>query len=310
MWSVIDTFGFAEDTLLGHREETTAVALGAGGQIVSGSYDGQVLWWSAAPFVALGDALPSAGDQHEFDVTNVAFLDEQIVVSLDIDGQILLTELTSSPTAGEKVDGLDSGGITALDAGADVLAFSGYDGSIEVVERPTADDSRSFTLSGEHTESVSALDVSDDGTGLVSVADTTVVWDLVEGGVRSRPDLPDDIAVSSALYGSEGRVWIGGLDTSEGQVGQGVVFEIDTASGDAIGEPILIGQDAVSAARAEPRRPHAGHRQHRPDDPTVGCLHARATAGQHARRSPGGGERPRLHRATAGTSCPSTGISS
>ena len=247
VWSVIETLGFADDTLLGHKEEATALAFGATGQIVSGSYDGQVLWWSDTPFVGLGEVLPTEGDRPESDVTDVAFLDEQTIVSLDDHGHVLLTDLASG--SGTTVPEVDDAGIEHLDASAEVLAFSGSDGSIEVVEHPSADDSSSYTLSGEHTDAVFLLDLADDGTGLVSVADTTVVWDLTNRTVRSRPELPDDVLVGSALYGQDGKVWIGGQDVGAGEA---VVFEIDAASGAVVGEPIVAGQEGVSALALSP----------------------------------------------------------
>ena len=54
----LDRVAWAEDTLLGHKEVATALAFDAAGQIASGSYDGEVLWWSAARFVGVGEAFP------------------------------------------------------------------------------------------------------------------------------------------------------------------------------------------------------------------------------------------------------------
>ena len=93
----LDRVAWAEDTLLGHKEVATALAFGAAGQIVSASYDGEVLWWSAAPFVGVGEAVPGGGDRHESDVTSVGFLDEETVVSLDAAGAVILTDRQRVP---------------------------------------------------------------------------------------------------------------------------------------------------------------------------------------------------------------------
>ena len=249
VWSVLGTLGYLDDTLLGHNDEATAIAVGASGQIVSAGYDGQVLWWGDTPLAGLGEFLPAGGDQHEADVTHVAFVDEEAIVSRDADGQIILTDLASG--TGERVDEIEGGLITAVDAAAEVLALGGADGSIVVLERPTDEDSEEFSLSGEYdseelldSDESLLLDVSDDGTGLVSVASNTViVWDLEERAVRSRPDLPDDVEVWSVLFGEHERVWIGGLDTGDGE---GVVFEVDAASG-SLEDPIGVGTEGVSA---------------------------------------------------------------
>ena len=250
VWSILGTSGYLDDTLLGHNDEATAITFGASGQIMSASYDGQVLWWSDTPSAGLGEFLPAGGDQHQADVTHVAFVDKDLIVSRDADGQIILTDLASR--MGQRVDEIEGGLITAIDASENVLALGGADGSIMVSERPAAVDSEVFVLSNEddserplNSDESLLLDVSDNGTGLVSVASNiVVVWDLDKRAPRSRqPDLPDDFEVWSVLYGREGRVWIGGLDTDDGE---GVVFEFDAVSG-SLEDPIVVGTEGVSA---------------------------------------------------------------
>ncbi len=250
VWAVYGSTGFGVDTLLGHREETTALAFGAGGQIVSGSYDGEVLWWSDAPIVGLGEQLPATGDAHSSDVIEVALLDDtgELVLSLDAEGAVIFTERSTG--VGSRFSDAVSGSFPRLDAAADVVAYTGEDGSIEVRRDPLADQGEEFTLSGEHDQEIEFLDLADDGTTLVSVADTTVVWDLTTQRVRSRLAVPASFEVASVLAGREGTVWLGGRDPDVGAV----VLEFD-AAGEVVGEPIMHGGslgDFVTALALSP----------------------------------------------------------
>jgi WD40 repeat protein len=242
VWTVDGTFGFAEgEALLGHKEETTSVAAGPGGRLVSGSWDGQVLWWDAQPTVALGKPVRSAGAEHTADVKDVAFLDDEVVVSVDGDGHVITTNLESG--IGTLLDDVDLGANPTMDTAGDTIVLQDDDGLIEVGFG--VDYAEGFTIKPQADSEGSWMDLSDDGTGLVVVDSSGLLrmWDVPAQRERSRTEMPDSFTVLCVLYGADGRVWVGGGDE---RAGAGVVYEVDSSSGAIVGD-IVAAQQPVSA---------------------------------------------------------------
>jgi WD40 repeat protein len=249
LWTVDGTFGFAEgEALLGHKEETTSVAFGPDGRLVSGSWDGHVLWWSDLPFVAMGKRIPSAGAVHEADVVDVAFVGDEAIASVDRAGRLIETELASG--LGATVPGIELGAIAGLDTAGDTIVVQGADGSVEVVFG--VDDTESFPIDPLPDSQGSLIDLSADGTGLVLVdsSGTLVVWDVLAKQERSRTVLPDSFTVWSVLYGADDRVWLGGAVDDE-NVSRGVVYEVDASSG-AIAPEIEVASQPINTLALSP----------------------------------------------------------
>jgi WD40 repeat protein len=248
LWAVYLDLAFEQEVLRGHRDEALAVAFRRDGALVSGGYDGELLWWSKAPIGGLAEALPIEGDVHGIDVVDVALLDQHgsAVVSLDNSGALIVSDEDRTGELRLQVEGT----ALALDATDDVLAYSHGDGSIGVLDGARAGTGPERPLSGEHAWGPDILDLSDDGQALISIADTAVVWDVGKGSVRSRLELPADFAAATALYGLGDRVWIGGSDSAGP-----MAIELDASSGEVVGEPIRHGGsfgDAVSALALSP----------------------------------------------------------
>jgi WD40 repeat protein len=249
LWTVDGTFGFAEgEALLGHKEETTSVAFGPDGRLVSGSWDGHVLWWSNLPFVAMGKRIPSAGAVHEVDVVDVAFLGDEAIASVDRDGRLIETELASG--FGATVPGIELGAVTGLDTAGDTIVVQGADGSVEVGFGD--DDTESFTIPPLPDSQGSTMDLSADGTGLVLVdsSGTLVVWDVLAQQERSRAGMPDGFTAWCVLYGADGRLWIGGALQDENE-SRGVVYEVDASSG-AISPEIEVATQPINTLALSP----------------------------------------------------------
>jgi WD40 repeat protein len=246
LWTVDGTFGLAkEEALLGHKEETTSVAFGPGGRLASGSWDGHVLWWDAQPLVALGARVPSAGEVHEADVVDVAFLGNEAVASIDLAGEVITTDLASGVGTDPEVDA-----ITALDAAGDTIVVQAPDGSIQVGFG--VDYAEEFTIDPQPDSEGSWMDLSDDGTRLVLVdsSGSVVMWDVLAQQERMRTEIPDGFVMMCVLYGADGRVWVGGGDESHA----GVVYEFDASSGALVGEIEAAPQPVVSLALAPDAR--------------------------------------------------------
>jgi WD40 repeat protein len=171
----------------------------------------------------------------------VALLDEHgaDVASLDVQGRLIVTAEDGTGELWRTIGWVD------FDVAGDVLAYPNTDGSISVVVGPRSSTGTTRTLSGEHEFEPYLLDLAEDGTGLLSIADGALVWDVATGSVRSRLAVPDDLVVSTALYGPRGRIWVGGT----GEDGA-TVLEFDALSGEVVGDPILhggSGGDGVSS---------------------------------------------------------------
>jgi WD40 repeat protein len=224
-----DGFAFEQDVARGHHDEVTAVAFRPDGQLLSGGYDGEILWWGPGPTGGLAEVLPASGDLHASDVVDVWLLDEHgtDVVSLDLAGRLIAT---TEDGAGELWRTLD--GVGTLDASGDVLAQVHGDGTISVTRGAPPGDGSDVMLPGDDSMPY-LLDLSDDGTRLLSIGDAAVVWDVVAGSVRTRFAIPEEFFPATALYGPGDHVWLGGLD-DEGPV----VLEFDARSGEPVGDAI------------------------------------------------------------------------
>jgi WD40 repeat protein len=246
-WYTDDVFAFEQNVARGHRDEVTAVAFRPDGQVVSGGYDGEVLWWSGAPITGLADVIPTSGSSHAGDVVDVALLDPHgaDVASLDNRGRLLRT---ADDGTGRLWQTIEPGAL--LDAAGDVLAYTHSDGSITVISGKATGAGPGITLSDEHNLAARVLDLSDDGAGLISIDETNiaVVWDVITGSVRSRLAIPETFSVTSALFGRGDRLWVGGVDDN----GAPEALEFDGRSGDVVGEPIHHGEatDNVVSALA------------------------------------------------------------
>ena len=237
------------DQLLGHNEVITSLAFGAGGEIASGSFEGEVIWWSEDPLFVFGNQVPSEGQQHETDVDQVAFLDDDIVVSLDTAGNLLVASITDG--VGEFVEGVEPGTVTGIAATDDTLAVGFVDGTVSLSigdnERP---------LQTTHTDPVELVELSADAQRLVTgsrspdseTVGSIAVWNAATGDLLSNPVLPDDFEVFSALHPGGDVVWLGGRDT------QGpVALRFDTTSGQLMGPPLRHGTAEQVGALAEER---------------------------------------------------------
>jgi WD40 repeat protein len=246
-WYAEDEFAFEQTVARGHRDEVTAVAFRPDGQLVSGGYDGEVLWWGGTPIAGLADVIPISGSSHAGDVVDVALLDPQgaDVASLDNRGRLLRT---AADGTGQLWQTIEPGAL--LDAAGDVLAYTQADGTISVISGNDTGAGSDITLSDDHVLMPRVLDLSDDGAGLISVDETNiaVVWDVTAGSIRSRLAIPETFSVTAALFGTGDRLWVGGVDEN----GTPTALEFDGRSGDVVGEPIHHGQatDNVVSALA------------------------------------------------------------
>jgi WD40 repeat protein len=247
LWEVFEDGGVLADRLLGHNEVITSLAFGAGGEIASGSLEGEVIWWSKDPQFVFGNLVPSSGKRHERDVAQVSFLDDDVVVSLDTAGNLLVASITDG--IGEFVEGIEEGLVTGIAATADTLAVGFVDGTVSL----SIDDTER-TLQTTHTDPVGLVELSPDAQGLVTGSrsadgepfDSIAVWDAATGELLSTPELPDDFDVFSALHPGGDVIWLGGRDT------QGpVALRFDATSGRLLEPPLRHGTAEQIGALAE-----------------------------------------------------------
>ncbi len=229
LWNVSATFGFEVDRLLGHNEATFAVAFGSDGQVASGSFDGEVLWWAARPGANIGQRLPESAPFHESVVVALGFIDDATIASADLNGTVLFLDLESGQST-NAFDG-ETAHIWALDATAGTLAIGYGDGTIKVIpslDQANPDESPPLELEGGHDVPVHLISLSPDGSALGSVFSdgTVVVWDLTTGQPVATLALPDEFEHEAVLHPGGDTLWVGGRD--EG--GQPAALRIDIAS--------------------------------------------------------------------------------
>lgn len=228
---VVDEFSAVElYTLRGHDEETRAVAFTTSGALVSGSFDGDVIWWAAFPGAQLGDPILAAGAtaSHAFDVDGVEFIRDDLVVSVGA-GSLKAW----NPVTRTAVDGPAGDGVGSIGAAAGLIAIGWVDGSVEVID---LDDGRTIEFDSVHESEVTVLAVSEDRAMVASGDDdgTIALWDIASRALVAIVDLPDDFEVGAIAFPSRELLWLGGaIDPEEGET-ESLALRIDTTSGSVL----------------------------------------------------------------------------
>ncbi len=252
LWGVFEDGGVLLDRLLGHNEAIDALAFGPAGQIVSGSFAGEVIWWSEVPQFVFGDRLPVAGDTHGVDVQQVAFLDNDTVASIDAAGFLIETDRVSG--FGAFVEDIEPGDVTGFDAAAETLAlgFSIEGSAVVALVNMTTDAEEPRILDFVHDETIRLVELSDDGHGLITSTDdrslTTgssvpiAIWDAASGELFPAPQLPADFEIWTALHpgrpqeGEPEVVWLGGRNSTGA-----AALKVDARTGEVMGQPLQHG---------------------------------------------------------------------
>src|SRR5262249_49721511 len=189
-----------------------AVSLAAwspgGGWIAGGAPDGKVWVWPAA-----GGAAIALG-AHPDEVTELAFADDDTLLSGSRDGQVRRSGVAARP--GEADEGAPH--LKAIACGRAACAWGAHDGQITIWDRGPLRHARG------HDGPVRTIAFAPDGLGFASGGDDGVVrvWDLATAahadlrGHRSRVRMvassPDGKRLARAANDGEVRVWDAGAD--------------------------------------------------------------------------------------------------
>ena len=231
LWVVEDGLMFETATLLGHDEEALAVGFASGGSLASGSWDGDVIWWSGTPSTKLGRPILFPGEtrSHPFDVSGVEYIRDDLIVSLDADG----LARSWDPVAGDLIDEALAEGIWSIDEQSGLMALGADDGSMIAVD---ADDGSTIEFDAELDSPVKLVAVSPDRSMIVSVQEdgTVGLWDVAGRSFVRFADTPADLQVETVAFASLEQLWVGGHIAPEDEESYSVAVRLDAATGETL----------------------------------------------------------------------------
>ncbi len=230
IWFVVGLEAFESASLRGHDEEVLAVDLTPSGAVVSGSFDGDVIWSDIFPSAHIGEPLvePGALSSHDVDVVGTEFVGPDLVVSLDAFGSLGWWDpATLLPAEGPAPEG-----VTSIGVAGQLLAVGGEDGSVTLVDAASGE---STDLPPGHDAPVVVVAVSLDGTMVVSADDAGTVQLQEIGGAKAlEVKTPEAFLPLAFAFPSPEVLWVGGaVDPAEGDT-ESLALRIDTSTGEVV----------------------------------------------------------------------------
>ncbi len=229
VWFIDGLNAFESATLRGHDEEVRAVALTTSGDVVSGSWDGDVIWSNVFPSARIGSSIvdPVTLTSHDSDVNVLEFVGTDTITSLGGDAVLRSWD----PSARSATDALTAESVSSMGAAGDIVAMGNPAGVITVIDRAAQ---TTVEFQQAHDGEVTLIAVSHDGAMVASVDESDAVWLWsIDGESRTVVDTPDDFETTAIAFPGTDTLWIGGSLAVDGG-DEAMALHIDTASGDVI----------------------------------------------------------------------------
>ncbi len=228
VWFVDGLTAFEAATLRGHDEEVHAVALTSSGAVVSGSWDGDVIWSSVFARPKIGEQIvdPDTLTSHDADVLAVEFIGTEGVASLGRDGILKSWD----PATGSGTDDLDFESVSSMAAAGGVVAIGDEAGVVALID---SSGEISFEFDPAHDDWVTLVAVSEDEASVVSADDAGAVWLWnIGSGSRTLVETPEGFEPYAFAFPTADTLWIGGAVALEET--ESMAIRIDTSTGQVI----------------------------------------------------------------------------
>lgn len=220
-----------------HSQRVIHTVFSPNGQILaSGSRDGTIALWDVPTWQPLGPFL----EAHTEHIADLDFGNDDHLVSVGLDGQVLLWDLSGEPKIELSLTG--HGGSVSSAAFKDTpdemtLATNGPEESI-ILWDLKGDISRGRWLPG-HQDSVLSIDFSPDGSALISgSADQSIMfWDLESGTTKGSPLLLHGDEVRDVAFQPQGNCF-----ASAGRDGKIILWALN---GEQMEPKELVGHAAI-----------------------------------------------------------------